>query len=103
MTFAASDLRFDDFALNLLAKGANLHAPLKERVQRTNDRRPQAHKLTRVRARDFGNGTSFTKVGSPNLILRFQQTAFFDVFSAKVIAVKIRTFPTGGRFHFRRG
>ncbi len=92
MTFPATDLRFRNGAIRLLAKGRDPHTPLKDSAQRTRHRSLQFQKLTSIGLQDRWNRARVTEVCRPFLARCLKQAAFFHVAAAKIVAVEIFTF-----------
>lgn len=99
MTFPASDLRFGDGSVALLAISADLYATLEQSIQWARDCGVQLQELTGIGLRDCRRRAGLAKTRRPFLTRGLEQAAFFHIATAEIIAVKIFTFLAGRGSH----
>ena len=99
MAFAAADGRLRNRAVGFFAVRLNLDAPLKERQERSANPDFELHMPARIRPQDLRNRAGGAHIPRPAFPLGFQQSAFFDIATAIIVAIKMNTFPSSGRFH----
>lgn len=92
MTFAATDVRFRDAPMHLLAVGADLHTPLKQRRDGSRYRAAQLQELAGIGLQHARHRACPAEIARPTLPGGLQETAFFRITASEVVAIEILTF-----------
>lgn len=99
MAFSATDVRFSDTSMHLLAIGTDLHPPLKQRSDRSRHRAAQLQEFAGIGLQNAGDRARRAKLARPSLTRGLQQAAFLQIPTSEIVAVEVLAFLTSRSTH----